>query len=207
MKRTALGAAGGLVLAIVMFASAGRDAVAVEAGLNCETYEDGVCVVMVGDVWFCDESYQSAPCPSSIVVGETVRWVYPADGIASHTSTECGTDCVLPVKSSMWHSGVMNPGDEFDLTFDLAGTYYYYCQIHPFQQGIIRVLEADALVGDVDCGGSINAIDAALVLQRSAALLDELPCAENGDPSGDGVSNSLDAALILQYSAGLIEGF
>lgn len=69
------------------------------------------------------------------------------------------------------------------------------------------VCASTGLRGDVDCGGSINAIDATVTLQYAAALLDELPCAENGDPSGDGVSNSLDAALILQYSAGLIEGF
>jgi hypothetical protein len=58
--------------------------------------------------------------------------------------------------------------------------------------------------GDVDCSGSVNSIDAALVLQLSAALLDELPCPQNGDVSNDGRTNSLDAALILQHVAGLI---
>lgn len=63
----------------------------------------------------------------------------------------------------------------------------------------------DAVPGDVDCSGSVNSIDAALLLQRTAGLIDSLPCAGNADVNGDGNANSLDAALILQFSAGLID--
>ena len=35
--------------------------------------------------------------------------------------------------------------------------------------------------GDVDCGGTVNSIDAALVLQFVGALIDGLPCQANGD--------------------------
>ncbi len=59
--------------------------------------------------------------------------------------------------------------------------------------------------GDVNCDGAANSIDAALVLQYSAALLPALPCQQNADVNHDGQANSLDAALILQYSAGLIQ--
>jgi len=62
----------------------------------------------------------------------------------------------------------------------------------------------DGLVGDVDCSGSVNAIDAALNLQFIAGLLGSLSCPENADTNGDGDINSIDAALILQLSAGLI---
>ena len=58
--------------------------------------------------------------------------------------------------------------------------------------------------GDVDCGGSVNPIDAALVLQFGAGLLHSLSCPQNGDTNRDGRTNSLDAALILQHAAGLI---
>ena len=59
--------------------------------------------------------------------------------------------------------------------------------------------------GDVNCDGVVGAIDAALILQFSAALLESLPCVGAADVNGDGVANPLDAALILQLSAGLLD--
>ncbi len=60
-----------------------------------------------------------------------------------------------------------------------------------------------SLPGDVNCNGAVDAIDATLVLQFSAGLLDSPSCAENGDVNGDGSIDALDAALILQAVAGL----
>ena len=57
--------------------------------------------------------------------------------------------------------------------------------------------------GDVDCDGNISSIDASLILQLDAGLLDLLPCAQNADLNGDGEANSIDAALVLQRVAGL----
>jgi len=58
--------------------------------------------------------------------------------------------------------------------------------------------------GDVNCDGTINSIDATLVLQYGAGLIDTLPCLVNADVNQDGVVNSLDAAIILQYVAGFL---
>ncbi len=60
------------------------------------------------------------------------------------------------------------------------------------------------LVGDVNCDGAVNAIDAALVLQLTAAIIPSLACLENADVNLDGQVNVIDAALILQLVAGLI---
>ncbi len=62
----------------------------------------------------------------------------------------------------------------------------------------------DGILGDVNCDDRVNAVDAALVLQRDAGLVSSLPCDENADVSGDGRVNAVDAALILQRDAGLL---
>lgn len=60
-------------------------------------------------------------------------------------------------------------------------------------------------VGDANCDETVNALDAALILQLSAGLISELPCPAGGDTNVDGVMNPLDAVLVLQFSAGLLD--
>ncbi len=59
--------------------------------------------------------------------------------------------------------------------------------------------------GDVDCSGFTNAIDAALILQLSASLVDALACDGNADLSRDGLIDSIDAAIVLQCVAALFD--
>jgi len=63
----------------------------------------------------------------------------------------------------------------------------------------------DGVVGDGNCDGNVNAVDAALVLQKTAALVATLPCQGNADVNQDGVVDARDAALILQFVAGLLD--
>jgi hypothetical protein len=59
-------------------------------------------------------------------------------------------------------------------------------------------------LGDANCDGGANSVDAALVLQFDAGLIDSLACESAADVNGDGSVNSVDAALILQLDAGLL---
>lgn len=59
-------------------------------------------------------------------------------------------------------------------------------------------------VGDANCDGGTNSVDAALVLQLDAGLIGSLACESAADVNGDGSVNSIDATLILQFDAGLI---
>ncbi len=63
------------------------------------------------------------------------------------------------------------------------------------------------LLGDANCDGRVDSIDAALILQYSAGLLRALNCQQGGDVNRDGHINSIDSALILQYIAGLLDEF
>lgn len=67
------------------------------------------------------------------------------------------------------------------------------------------LMRAGSGAGDVNCNNTTNSIDAALVLQFSAGLVNSLACGENGDMNADERVDSIDAALILQCDAGLIE--
>jgi uncharacterized protein YkwD len=59
-------------------------------------------------------------------------------------------------------------------------------------------------LGDANCDRYVDAIDAALVLQRVAGRISSLPCAQEADANGDGQITAVESALILQYAAGLI---
>ena len=65
----------------------------------------------------------------------------------------------------------------------------------------------EVAIGDVNCSGQSNSIDAALVLQKTAGLVGSLACEEAGDVNDDGLLNAVDAAIILQKDAGLINRF
>jgi hypothetical protein len=60
-------------------------------------------------------------------------------------------------------------------------------------------------LGDVNDDGNVNSIDAQLVLQLTAGLLDELLNPESADVNEDGDINSIDSQLILQFEAGFLD--
>jgi plastocyanin len=70
-----------------------------------------------------------SPSPFTVKVGTTVTWVNK-DG-TTHTVTSQG--------SNLFDSGNVPPGGTFKFTFTQAGTYQYYCTIHPFMKGTVVV--------------------------------------------------------------------
>jgi plastocyanin len=58
-----------------------------------------------------------------------VTWVH-ADPNLPHTATS---------DDDVFDSGSMSEGDEFSFTFEEAGTYAYFCQVHPTMRGTIVV--------------------------------------------------------------------
>ena len=74
------------------------------------------------------------PYEVSINVGDTVTWVN--DDTAAHTSTG-GSPSDGP--SGVFDSSLILAGSSFSFTFNEAGTYEYFCMVHPWMTGIVIV--------------------------------------------------------------------
>jgi plastocyanin len=71
------------------------------------------------------EGLSFAPSVENVAVGETVTWSNTGD--SRHTVTpEPLADGTDP-----WESTPLDPGQTFVQTFNTAGTYQYFCSIHP----------------------------------------------------------------------------
>jgi len=70
--------------------------------------------------------------PSSILIesGSVVTW--RNEDPAPHTVT---------ARAGSFDSGTLDPGSDFATAFDRAGTFEYFCQIHPTMQGAVRVVD------------------------------------------------------------------
>jgi len=78
--------------------------------------------------------------PSTVVIteGGTVTWQNTDN--AAHTAT-AGSPADGP--SGAFDSSLMMVDGSFSFTFDSAGTYPYFCMVHPWMQGTV-IVEADA---------------------------------------------------------------
>ena len=86
------------------------------AGLGCE--EDNTCYV---------------PYSISIAEGDTIVW--DNIDVAAHTVTSI-TD---GAPDGIFESGLMSPDAVFEVTFQDAGEYPYFCIVHPWMFGSVTV--------------------------------------------------------------------
>jgi plastocyanin len=77
-------------------------------------------------------NYEFQPATRTIAVGDVVRWTFSGE---PHSVTS---------RDGLFDSGVTNPGGSFQFTFVSAGTYRYYCQVHPEQMFGTIVVKAAA---------------------------------------------------------------
>ena len=73
--------------------------------------------------------------PSQIVIniGEQVTWVNEDSAFHSVTSG------FYDAPTDLFDSGYMDPFESYTLTFDEAGTYDYFCTLHPWMEGQVIV--------------------------------------------------------------------
>ncbi|MGD9713503.1 MAG: plastocyanin/azurin family copper-binding protein [Thermomicrobiales bacterium] len=75
-----------------------------------------------------DDASGFQPGTITIERGQTVTFVNRDDD--PHTATGAGFD-----------TGIMQPGEQGTITFDVAGTFPYSCQIHPVMTGVVEVTD------------------------------------------------------------------
>ncbi|NND87141.1 MAG: hypothetical protein HKM23_07465 [Nitrosopumilus sp.] len=83
----------------------------------------------------CEETNECyLPYEVNITVGETITW--SNDDSAAHTVTS-GNANAGP--TGVFDSGLFMAGSTYDFTFEDAGTYDYFCMVHPWMTGLIHV--------------------------------------------------------------------
>jgi plastocyanin len=74
------------------------------------------------------------PDTVTITKGGTVTWTNSSTMMHSVTDDPAKAankaDALLPDGGAAWDSGILNPGATFTHTFDVAGTYKYFCVPH-----------------------------------------------------------------------------
>ena len=79
------------------------------------------------------------PATITIRVGQTVTWRNNDSPPHTTTSGSCSGNVCSPMPG--WDSGVLNRGQSFSHTFNMAGTFTYYCRVHgAMMQGSIVVM-------------------------------------------------------------------
>jgi len=77
----------------------------------------------------------------NVKVGDVVRFHNIDD--AAHTFTSGSSDDGI---SNEFNSNLVMSGSTFSFTFDEAGTYDYFCMVHPWMIGTIIVQETSSYV-------------------------------------------------------------
>ena len=106
--------------------------------------------IEVGDLWFCNSSFQNGVCETVINQGETVTWNY-ASGATVHNSRECGANCSSPSGSPVWQLPAAPTAAPWtrSFTFNTPGTYLYRCDLHTVAMRGRIVVQAPQAVGGI----------------------------------------------------------
>ena len=102
----------------------------VAGGARTAAAQDGDVAVEIADFTF-------SPGTVEVAVGTTVTWTN--NDSAPHTVT---------ADDGAFDSGELAQGDTFGMTFDTAGTYSYFCEIHPQMTASVVVTEAEDEAAD-----------------------------------------------------------
>jgi plastocyanin len=126
--------AAGLGLAIVLLTTACSANVAAQgapAG-NAAAGSSGAQTFAVS----MNDANQFVPASITVPRGATVTWTNIGKDAVPHTATGdpalavSSADVALPAGAQPWGSDALGPGQSFSHTFDVSGSYRYFCRYH-----------------------------------------------------------------------------
>lgn len=75
------------------------------------------------------ENFSFGPGDITVSVGDTITWTNDEASVGHTTTSDDG----------IWNSALLKPGETFEQTFTEAGTFTYFCSIHPSMKASITV--------------------------------------------------------------------
>ena len=130
----------------------------------------------------CEETNECfIPADVTVDVGGEVTWTN--DDAAGHTITS-GTPDDGP--DGTFDSGLFIPGNEYTFKFEEAGTYPYFCIVHPWMTGMVTVSGDSHGDGSMETAGSDMAMDDDHSMMEDQDM-DAMGMAMDGDASATGM--------------------
>jgi predicted secreted protein with PEFG-CTERM motif len=143
------------------------------------------------------------PNPVTVEVGAIVTWDN-TDGSAAHTATSGSASDGL---SGVWDSSLIMMGQSYSYTTDTAGSFDYFCMVHPWMVGTLIVEEAgaaDAAAADA-AAAEAAAADAAAAAAEAAMAAPAIDAADyistSGAPVTSITANADDDSVIIAIDA------
>jgi len=127
------------------------------------------------------------PSPVTIPMGGTVTW--ENNDTAAHTATG-GSATEGP--SGVFDSSLIMAGSSFSHTFEDAGTFDYFCMVHPWMAGAVIVEDAAAAAE-----AAAEAAAAAVARDPAVDLVDTLDYSISSGSVSSIMTNSDDATLVV----------
>ena len=124
------------------------------------------------------------PSYTTANVGDTITFLNGDD--AAHTSTS-GTPVNGP--DGVWDSGLQQPGVDYSFKVDTAGTFDYFCMVHPWMTGQLQILPEGTDVADNTTSDYGQTVDQT----ESMIYGDNIPEISEKDP---GVINEVFANIV-----------
>jgi len=145
------------------------------------------------------------PSTATVEVGAEVTW--DNTDTAAHTAT-AGSAADGP--SGVWDSSLIMSGGSYSYTADTAGTFDYFCMVHPWMEGTLIVeaagaadaAQADAAAAQADAAAAQAAADAAAAAAADAAAAEAAAEAAAAEAAAAEVmaAPSIDAADYISTS-------